>query len=75
MLSSSPYILTAHKFSCPIQDPQSFVHRELLNICNISYLRKNIWSSYIQWNAPIFMENDLISAIQLGFKQEDACIN
>ena len=34
MLPSSP---TAHKFSCPIQDPQSFAQGELHSICNIDY--------------------------------------
>ena len=30
-------MFTAHEFSCPIQDPQSFAHGELLSICNIGY--------------------------------------
>ena len=31
-------MFTAHEFPCPIQDPQSFAHGELLSICNIGYL-------------------------------------
>ena len=31
------------------------------------------WMTYIQWNVLIFVENDLISPNQSGFKQDDSC--